>query len=121
MNSIIEEQLRKCKVADLSRYDAGSRTYDIPRYNQVRMVEGKSYVIRLDASLLKPNPGDAFHVNWNKGRLPISEAMLVEVGNVNGKAVYVYGIGYDLQADAPTQKAWDGWLPIERLAIIRSL
>lgn len=121
MNPIIKKQLEQCKVADLSNYNEETRTFSIPKYNQTRIIEGKSYVIKLDPTLLQPNPGDSFHINWNKGSVPLSNSMIVEVGKINGKAIYVFGIGYDIDADKSTEGVWTGWLPIERITVVKGL
>lgn len=119
MNQIIRKQLEQCKVADLSNYNKETRTFFIPKYNQTRVLEGKSYIIKLDPTLLQPNPGDTFHINWNKGILPLSNSMLIEVSKVNGKVIYVDGIGYDLESDKVTSGVWAGWLPIEKITVVK--
>ena len=121
MNQIIKKQLEQVKVADLSNFDEKTHTFTIPKYNQVRLVEDESYIIKLDPTLLKPNPGDTFHINWNKGQLPTSEYMTVEVSQVNGKVVKVYGLGYNIETEQSTTDVWNGWLPIEKLTVVRSL
>ena len=121
MNPIIKKQLEQCKVADLSNYDNLTRTYMIPKYNQLRVVEGNSYIISLDKSLLFPNPGDVFHINWNRGSVPTVENMLVEVSKVNGKFICVDGIGYNLDSGTTTLDVWSGWLPLEKVTIVKGL
>lgn len=121
MNQIIKKQLEKVKVADLSNYNEETRTFSIPKYNRTRIIEGNSYIIKLDPALVKPNPGDTFHVNWNKGVLPLSDCMIVEVGKVNGKMIYVFGLNYDLESDTTTTGVWTGWLPIEMISIIKGV
>lgn len=121
MNPIIKKQLEQVKVADLSNYDATTRTFNIPKYNQTRIIEGESYIIKLEPSLLKPNPGDSFHTNWNRGILPVHEAMLIEVSKVNGKVIYVDGVGYDLETDKSTSDFWSGWLPVDRITVVKGI
>lgn len=121
MNPIIKKQLEQVKVADLSNYNPETRTYSIPKYNQTRILEGESYIVKLDQTLLIPNPGDSFHINWNKGILPLSDTMLIEVSKVNGKVIYVDGVGYDLDSNKTTLDVWSGWLPVEKLTVVKGL
>jgi hypothetical protein len=121
MNSIIKKQLSQIKVADLSNYDSETRVYTIPKCSSIRMVEGNSYIVELDDNLLYPNPGDTFHINWNRGEVPLSKCMLVEVSEVNGKVVKVFGIGYDFDKNVATSGVWSGWLPVDRLKIKREV
>ena len=121
MNQLIRKQLLQCKVADLSDYNEETLEFNIPKCTTTRLIEGKSYIIKLEPSLLKPNPGDTFHINWNKGEVPLSSAMLVEVGKINGKVIYVFGIGYDLEENKTTSNVWTGWLPTERIAVVKGV
>jgi len=121
MNNIIKKQLEQCKVADLSNYNSLTNTYYIPKYNQIKVEEGNEYIVKLDDTLLIPNPGDTFHINWNKGDLPPVNSMLIEVSKVNGKIIKVFGVGYDLDSNVTNQYVWSGWLPIEKLTIVKEL
>ena len=121
MNSLINKQLQNCKVADLSNYNSETNTYTIPKYNQVRVEECKSYLVQLDRTLLIPNPGDVFHINWNRGSLPGAEEMVVEVDKINGKTIYVDGVGFDSTTNTTTTYTWSGWLPLDKIKIVKEI
>ena len=119
MQTLIKKQLEKCKVADLSNYNKEKHQIIIPKYNQVRVIAGASYLFKLDKSLLIPNPDDVFHINWNRGIVPVSEYLFAEVDKVNGKVIYVDGISYDPVENVTTGSAWSGWLPLDKVEIIK--
>lgn len=119
MQQIIKKQLEKCKVADLSHYNKETNQFIIPKYNQIRVVSGASYLFRLDKSLLSPNPNDVFHINWNKGIVPVSEYLFAEVDKINGKVIYIDGISFDPINNVATGSAWSGWLPLDRLEVVK--
>ena len=119
MQPLIKKQLERCQVADLSNYNKEKHQFIIPKYNQVRVVSGASYLFKLDKSLLTPNPDDVFHINWNRGLIPVSEYLFAEVDKINGKVIYVDGIGFNPETETTTSVAWSGWLPLDKVEVVK--
>ena len=120
MNKIIKEQLAECKVADLSGFDYKTGKGIIPRVAYEQLKEDSCYIIKLDNTLVHPNIDDAFHINWNRGILPPSDTLLIEVSKVVGKVAKVNGVSYDVATNT-TSDTWDGWLPFDRISILKKL
>lgn len=118
MNKIIKKQLQSCRVADLPEIKDDTTHIVIPKYEQVRVTEDSTYVIKLAQSLITPNPDDMYNINWNKGSNPTFQYMFAEVGKVVGKNIFVYGVEYDIESNTPKQISWSGWLPLDRVEII---
>ena len=121
MNKLIDEQLKKCKVADLSQLDTKTGKCFIPRFKQVKVEEDSCYLIKLEDSLLKPNVNDTYHINWNKGVIPPNNYLVVDISRVVGKNIYVNAIEYDIENKQPTTNTWNGWLPLERIEVLERM
>lgn len=121
MNQIIKQQLLNCKVADISGLDTKTGKCIIPRFKQVKLEEDSCYLVKLADKLLIPNVDDTYHINWNRGIVPTSKYLLIDVSRVVGKNVKVNGVGYDIDSDSPTTYVWDGWLPLEQIEIIKEM
>lgn len=121
MNKIIEKQLKKTLIADLSHFDKESNEYFIPQYKQMKMDEDSCYLIQLDDSLLDSTRCQQLAVNFNGGSVPKDEFMKVEVCKTMGRLIYVDGVGYDPKAKTDLSSFWSGWLPIDLLTVIEKL
>lgn len=118
MNKIIEEQLKKVEVADLSDYNSLTGTYFIKKRVDVKIEEDKCYLIRLKPTAFT---NYAVLVNWNKGNNPIYEYMKIDVSKKMGKMIKVVGIKYDYANQKDDQGFWSGWLLIDDLEVISKL
>ena len=121
MHKLIEKQLSEVKVANISGLDYSTGKCFIPRFKQVKVEEDACYLIKLDDSLLIPNTNDTYHINWNKGVVPISKYMIIDVSKVMGKNIKVNGVGYDYDTKQMTAKTWGGWLPLEKIEILERM
>lgn len=121
MNKIIEEQLRKCQVADLSKFDTDTNTYHIARFKQVRLEVNSCYLIKLSDILLDKELSSILSSNWNRGTVPTSKYMKIDVSKVLGKMIYINGIGYDFDNKVDTDVMWSGWLPIQDIEVIERI
>lgn len=119
MNKIIEKELRKTMVADLSHFDGDS--YFIPRYRSAKLDVNKCYIIELDDFLLDPSKSAMLASNFNNNSHPTERHMKVEVCKTMGNMIYVDGIGFDLDGDRDLPTFWSGWLTVDNLKVIREI
>ena len=115
MNKLIEEQLKKVKVASLDDYDAHTHTYHIKKYVAKETLIGHCYSIAIDESLLRQDSNEILRLNWNKGTVPTGKKMNVEIEKKMGHMVYVSGVSAD------TNKMWEGWLPDNQFTILEDI
>ena len=100
MNKIVEDQLKKVKVAQLPPYDETTLHLSIPKVNTVvntEFVVGAYYIIQLDDYLIKPYEGFTLHDNWNKGVAPKHNCLRVMVLQTMGKMIKFRTIAYDYE------------------------
>lgn len=121
MNKIIEEQLKKCSVADLSDYDISTHTYHIHKINNIKLEVNSYYIIRLKDYILDRNASSILSNNWNKGSVPMNKCMKVDVSKIMGKMIYINGIGYDYDSKEDINSVWSGWLPIQDIEILERI
>lgn len=121
MNKIIEKELKKTLVADLSNFNKTTNTYYIPRYKQLKLDVGKCYIIQLDNYLLDATKSNLLAVNFNKNSVPTEEYMKVEVCKTMGKMVYIDGVGYNINDHVDLPVFWSGWLTLDHLTVIEEL
>ena len=119
MNKIIEDQLRKCKVADIPEFNDSTISLTIHKKN----LDKKSadielnhyYKIEIANYVLTPNENFTLAENWNNGTVPPEARMNCEIKQIMGKMVQVFCIG------ETTQKTWGGWLPRKSFNIVEEL
>lgn len=121
MNKIIESQLAKVQEADLSNYDARTKTWHIPKISDVRMDVGSCYLIELDDSLLNPLANQILVSNWNQGRVPEDKYFKVEVLSKMNRMIKVMGFGYDPATKTDKTTAWTGWLPLNMVKVLERI
>lgn len=121
MNKIIQSQLEKVSVADLTNYDKTTNTFTIPKYNQIKVEEGSYYIIKLHPSLLNSNENTLLVTNWNCGSVPSHEYYKAEIDKVLGKMIKITGVGYDLVSNTDFLDIWTGWLPLDLITFIEKL
>lgn len=118
---LIEKELSKVIIADLSNYNSDSGKFFIPRYRQFQFKEGYYYIIELSDKLLVEDPTSTLAANWNSGRIPPFKYMKACVDKVLGKMIKVTGLGYNYLENKDLDKIWEGWLPIEQLRVFSVL
>lgn len=121
MNKLIKEQLAKLSVADISKYDADKKEFNIPRITKIKLEENSYYIIKLDDTLLNPNDAATLSANWNQGTIPPCKYLKVDVSKILGKMIKVNGIGYDHGNNKDLDAMWSGWLPIAQIEVISKL
>lgn len=122
MRKIIQDQLDKVIYADLSNFDEATCTYHIPKQKEkIRFEINKTYIIKLDQSLLKFGENPILESNWNNGKVPKNIFYKAEVTKIVGKMVYITGIEFDLNLNADLSNFWQGYLPIDKVEIIKIL
>lgn len=121
MNKIIQAQLKKCEVADLSTYDEATCTYHIPRFRQVKLEVNTCYLIKLDDMVLNRDSSSVLVSNWNKGTVPPCRYMKVDVCKVLGKMIQVNGLGFDYDTKEDLNVMWSGWLPLQNISVIERI
>lgn len=121
MIKLIEEQLKKCKVARLPVYSANSTLFFIPKgkredsQNVNELMVGGQYTIIVEDYIVHPFDGFDLHTQWNGGKVPTDNCMNIEVLEVMGKMVKVHSCGVN------DRSIWIGWLPSKSIISINSL
>lgn len=123
MNKFVQEELKKCRVAQLPPYDEFTRQLHIPKANSSEqfLQVNKCFLIQLEPYILNPPEGFTLHDNWNQGRKPPREFLKVEVAQVMGKMVRVNALGFDYSTQTDTDEIWEGWLPKKSIRILHEL
>ena len=121
INKLIQKELEKVVIADISNYNPTTNQIIIPRFNQVLMKENEYYLIRIDDEILHPGNNSTLAINWNQGSVPTSKYMKVDVIKVMGKMIRVNGIGYDYENKRDKNEIWSGWLPITHIKVIEKI
>lgn len=115
MNSVIKRELEKIH-APLPEYDDNTIEIHIPQKqvtNEPLFEVGKSYQVQLADYILNEPPNFTLSSNWNKGVVPKSQFMLMQVRELTGKMLKVYARGYDVNTDACLEDMYyDFWLPL---------
>ena len=122
MNKIVAEQLNKVKEADLSNFDKETNTYTIKKKVQIKIIEGKYYLIKLNDSLL--NNCDVNYIlmnNFNNGNIPKNNYYLAEIANKIGNMIKINGVAYDYVNKQRLQLFWVGWLPIKEIEVLEEV
>ena len=124
MNKVVEEQLKKVKVAQLPPYDETTLRMTIPKVNSIinsDLNEGQCYLIQVEDYIVKPFDGFSLHDNWNKGIVPTDMLMNIQVLQVMGKMVKVEGVGVDINLGVTLPCSWVGWLPVGNVKIMEEI
>lgn len=113
--SVIQDQLKKVLVADLSNFDEKTNTFFIKKYEHTKFEVGKYYLIRLDNTLM--NRDNEIMCNWNNSEIPEHNIFKVEIIKEMGKLIYVQGVSYD-EEKGNTGEIWSGWLPTDEIKLL---
>lgn len=119
MYKIIEEQLKKCKVAEIPSYGDNTTEIIIPKNNEAQvkndLLLDHYYKIEVEDYIIKPYEGFTLHDNWNYGIIPKDKIMNCEIVQIMGKMVKVNAVGSD------SDNSWSGWLPRKSFKVIEEL
>ena len=120
-NKIIERELNKVAVADLSDYDESTGIYTIPKHVDLVLEEDNCYIISININKLKADDY-AYLVNWNKTNvIPEHEYMKIDVIKKLSNMFQVNGLYYDYDNKVDLGKTWSGWLPQNVIKIVSKL
>lgn len=127
MNPVIKRELEKVR-APLPEYDDNTTLITILRKSvepgaQVpQLIENHCYIIELESYILDEPPNFTLSSNWNRGIIPKSKHLQIEVSKVMGKMTQVNGSGYDIMNEQPLTDGYIGlWLPVLGIKIIREV
>lgn len=119
MYKIIEEQLKKCKVAEIPSYDDNTTEIIILKSNGTKIKDDllldHYYKIEVEDYIIKPYDGFNLASNWNGGIIPKDKIMNCEIVQIMGKMVKVNAVGSD------NNNFWSGWLPRKSFKVIEEL
>ena len=124
MNSIIKDQLERCKVAQLPAYSDDDILISIPKGAGVEVSPyqvHKCYLMELADWIIHPSEDFTLATNWNKGSIPKSRFYNAEISQVLGRMVRISGCGYDMINQCPTADIWEGWVPQKGIKLIKEL
>ena len=113
---LFNEQLDKVVYADLSNYDAATKTYHIPKINRIRFKLNHSYIIRIKDSI---ENNDILRSNYNQGNEPDITTYLIDIISILNKVIKVNAIKYNTEEDKTENIYWNGYLSIKDIEIIR--
>lgn len=127
MNPVIKRELEKIR-APLPEYDDSTTLINIPRKDSEstsavrQFVENNCYLIELEDYILNEPPNFTLSANWNKGVVPSSKFLKVEVSRVMGKMIQVNGSGYNPLTDTDHNDTYIGlWLPASSVKVHQQL
>lgn len=118
MNKVINDQLQKVQIADLSNFNPETNTFVIPMHKELKIEEDCCYLIHIKPSV-KVNT--AVIVNWNNGNIPSFEHMKVDVSKKMGKMIKITGIRYDIETQQDCGQFWSGWLSLDDIEVLQKI
>lgn len=118
LNKVVQDQLAKVEVADLSNYDKETSTYSIPKRVDIKLEEDCCYLIHLKPSAYN---NQTVIVNWNNGSKPNHDYLKIDISKKMGKMIKVVSVAYDYYNKVDLSDFWAGWLLIDDLDIISKL
>lgn len=122
MNSLIKQQLEKCKVAQVPSFNETDTEIFIPKKQPEPTVQvNKYYLIELEDYILHEPDGFTLSANWNRGSVPTCKHYIALITQSMGKMFKTECTGYDVSSQSTLEKQWKGWLPREGFHIIKEL
>lgn len=122
-NKIIEQQLKKVTLADLSDYEEKEDcyVYHIKKHVDVVLEVDKCYLIKVNLKKLRSDDY-AYLVNYNRvNTIPECEYMKIDVVKKLATMFDVNAVYYDYENKEDLNKSWSGWLPQEVIKIINEI
>lgn len=122
MNPIIKRELEKVR-AQLPEYDDSTTLIRIPRWeplpDEKPLEVGGIYLIEIADYVLNEPPNFTLSANWNKGVIPTSNQLSVQVKKTAGKMVQLDATGYDPDLRRLKEDFYqDLWLPTASITIL---
>ena len=122
MNKIIRDQLDRCRVAVLPKFEDSATHIYINKVNTIlpqNMVKGHIYLIKISPSI-KNNDTIAF--NWNGGKKLIYDYYKVEKIEEVGNMYKLNGIAFDKDTNQDVYKyPFYGYLPKDSFEIVEEV
>ena len=115
---LVKEQLSRVQFADLSNYDESANTFYISKINQIKLKVGNSYIIKVKDSIKED---EILKSNYNQGKNPPINYLLIDVLNILGKIIKVNSIEYDIVNNQTIGNLWGGYLTIKDVEIIKEM
>lgn len=127
MNPVVKRELEKVRIP-LPEYDDDTTLIKILRKSvesETRtypIVVGKCYLIQIADYVLNEPPNFTLSANWNKGIVPRSRYLKVQITSVMGKMIQIDGSGFDVINQVDTSDAYIGlWLPLASIGVVEEL
>ena len=124
MNEVIKRELEKIHVP-LPDYNDDTTHIVIPQRivdNSPKFEVAKSYIVSLEDYIIHEPQGFTLSSNWNKGVVPVSKCMIIQVRELVGKMLKVYARGYDQSTNEYLPDMYyDLWLPQDGVNILQRL
>ena len=127
MNPVIKRELEKVRIP-LPDYDYNTTVITIlrksaePEVKMYPIVVGNCYIIQLADYVLHEPQNFTLSTNWNKGVVPKSMYLKVQIVNIMGKMIQVDGAGYDVLNQTDLSDAYIGlWLPLASIGVVAQL
>ena len=122
MNKFIEEQLQKCKVAEVEAVSDVEFHIKQKKSTEQIFQLNNYYILELADYIIHPNENFTLASNWNKGIVPQSKYLQCMITQILGKMIKVDGCGYSLDDSAFNNDTYLGlWLPMGGIKIIKEL
>lgn len=124
MNRIIKEQLSKCVVADIPKFDEKTTHLLIPKRNkqEVELELNHTYIVALAQYIYNPPNGFTLADNWNKGISPKETHLIIKVLDRVGKMIKTRAVGFDFDNNKETENNYKQlWLPSKGITIIKEV
>lgn len=118
INKLIQEQLEKCCVTDISHLDYNTYTLIIPQIKKIKLEVNGNYIVKIDKSAMAPS---MFNSNWNRGLPPTSEYMQIDVSQIVSQAIKFNGIEYNPETNSVGTKVWSGWVMTQCMEVLSKL
>lgn len=122
MNKFIENELKKCEVAEIEQVSATEFNVK-KKKNILDLIKVNfCYIIKLENYIINPNENFTLHVNWNNGVIPKSQYMKVIITQIMGKMIKIDGCGFDFDSKVDLKDSYLGlWLPLGGIKIMQEL
>lgn len=118
IGKIVEQQLQKVQVADLTNYNPETNTYFIKRRVDIKIEEDKGYIIYLKDSAFA---NVAIINNWNNGSFPKTRYLKVDVNKKMNNMIKVVSVGYDFALKQDLAMYWSGWISLDNIDVVEKL
>ena len=115
---LIQHQLERVIYADLSHYDATTRTYYIPLEKNIQIRRDHSYLIRIKSSV---SENEILKTNYNNGQTPPAQYYLVDVIAVLKNVIKINGVEYDINNSTSLNSHWSGYLALRDIEVLKEM